>query len=135
MIINVLEKTINNKVHITRNQMRFLLLLSDNELHPVDEILDYMHWFDKLYLYSLIRNVKKIRYVNIVNIRGAGYRIDESILITKERTKKYSHNKEYQKEYQRVYRIKNKDKIKAYKKLWYLNKIGQIHTIDYNKEK
>lgn len=129
MIINTLEKTINDKINITKTQMRFLLLLSDNEIHSNDEILKYMGWLEPIYIYLLVKNIRKIEYLNkvLINIRGVGYKINEEVLLTKEKTKIMKHeDKEYMREYQRMYRLKNKERIKEYQRELYLKKRGYL---------
>lgn len=80
MILNVKSYSLLDEIDLSKNEMKLVLLLSDNEYHSAKECLDYIGIYSHANLYSLINKINKNKEL-ITHKKRIGYRIKEKIKI------------------------------------------------------
>lgn len=85
MILNVRKNTVsykNNVYHITNKQKKLLLLLSDNELHTISDIKEYMGYTHTQGIRTHFNNISELIYgIEIYKRKYTGYALNTKVLI------------------------------------------------------
>lgn len=104
MILNATTKILKKNngqtaLCLTRNQQRFLLLLSDNQNHTHEEVCKYMGWGSNKNINVEITRLRQAApSLKILNRKGVGTLLNTEILITTSERETIKPTKKYNKE-------------------------------------
>lgn len=75
MILNTRKYRLSD-IDLTKNEMKLILLLSDNKLHKMEECMEYLNVWGSVCVFRVIKSINKKTCDNFIqNKRGHGYRI------------------------------------------------------------